>query len=420
MKFASEQEYLDWRARVFEFLWNEVAPRVDDIEAGKEDPADTLFARFREYDLWGLIIPTEYGGIGLDTTHYLPFLAEFAKIGGVIRVILHVHATSARAVAHYGTDEQKQRYLPRLATGESSMTLAITEPRTGSGVDVAMAGVRDGDRWVVNGQKHYITNADFADLHLLLTRTDPAGGRRGFSALVTESSAEGFSVEDMPHMMGNNGPPHGILSYNDVRVPIDDMVGAEGDGLGVFLGELEPSRVFVAASSLGTAERCLEMALDFAKQRITFGKPIAERESIKALLADMAKDIYGLKLMLEDVADKLDQGVPCSLEASIVKLHGLEVVMRVTDLAMEILGGRAYFSNYPYPFERLYREARLNALEEGTPSIQKLVIARDLLRSDLPLAAGTLGDTSSHPAGVNPALGELAPHDLTYAHDHGA
>ena len=159
------------------------------------------------------------------------------------------------------------------------------------------------------------------------------------------------------------------------------MVGAEGDGLDVFLGELEPSRVFVAASSLGTAERALEIALHFAGERITFGKPIAARPSVQSELADMARDVYALRLILEDVAAKIDREQPCAVEASIAKLFGLETVMRVTDKAMDVVGGRAYFTDYPYPLERLYRECRINMLEEGTPSIQRLVIARSLLRA---------------------------------------
>ena len=177
---------------------------------------------------------------------------------------------------------------------------------------------------------------------------------------------------------------HGILTFKDCAVPVDNVLGEEGQGIDIFLGELEASRVFVAASSLGTAERALELSLDYANKRVTFGKPIARRESIRALLADMAMDIYGLRLMLEDVARKIDEGKPCPLEASIAKSHGLETVCRVTDKAMEVHGGRSYLQSWP--IERLYREARLNVLEEGTPSIQRLVTARALLSGKLPWA----------------------------------
>jgi len=173
------------------------------------------------------------------------------------------------------------------------------------------------------------------------------------------------------------------LTFKDCVVPVRNVVGEEGQGLEIFLGELEASRVFVAASSLGTAERALEESIEYAKNRVTFGKPIAQRESIRALLADMAMDIYGLRLMLEDVAKKIDEGKPCSLEASITKTHALETVCRVvTDKAMEVFGGRSYLQSYP--IERLLRDARLNVLEEGTPTIQRLVTARALLSGELP------------------------------------
>lgn len=393
----------EYRRRVFDFLWREVEPLIDGIERAHAVPED-LFAKLGAHGLWGLVIPERYGGRGLTNREYLPMLAEMAKIGGIIRVILHVHNTAARAVVHYGTEAQKQRYLPRLAGGQSSMSFAITEPESGSGADVATLAERQGDHYRVNGAKHFITNADFADLHLVCCRTAKDGGRRGFTALVIPNGTPGFTIEPMPPIMGNNGPPHCILRFTDARVPADSLIGEEGDGLDVFLGELEPSRVFVAASSLGAAERALEIALDYAKRRSTFGKPIAARDGVRANLADMATDVYALKLMLDDCAAKLDRGEACALEASIVKLFGLDVVRRVTDKAMEVLGGRGYFQNYPYPFERLYREARINVLEEGTPTIQRLVIARALLEAPVPLAIGTLGGPA-HPSGIDPATG---------------
>jgi alkylation response protein AidB-like acyl-CoA dehydrogenase len=374
------------------------------MEATKKFPQAALFAKFREQGLWGLVIPAAYGGLGLTTAQYLPILAELSKVSAIVRVILHVHNTSARAVVSFGTAEQKERYLPRLATGESSMSFAISEPDAGSGMDVATAAVRDGEYWLLNGTKHFITNAAFADRHLVCCRSDPRGGRRGFTAFVVERGTAGFAIEPMPHLMAINGPVHGILHFENARVPAESIVGGVGDGLAVFLGELEPSRVFVAASSLGTAERALEIALDYAKKRVTFGKAIAERHSIQAELAEMARDIYALRLMLDDAAAKLDRGEPCALEASIAKLFGLETVMRVTDKAMDVLGGRGYFTDYPYPLERLYREARINMLEEGTPSIQRLVIARALLAESVPLALGTLGEVYQ-PPGIDPALG---------------
>jgi alkylation response protein AidB-like acyl-CoA dehydrogenase len=414
MKVNSDSNYESYRRRVFDFLWREVEPLANEIEVGPF-PYDKLFPGFRQHGLFGLLIPGEYGGIGLTTAQYLPFLAEYSKVSGAIRVLLHVHGTSARAVMAFGTKAQKARYLPALAYGTSSMSFAITEPNAGTGMDLATTAVRDGNHWFINGAKHYITNASFADLHLVCCRTAASADRRAFTAIVIETGTPGFTIEPMPELMGANGPPHAILRFENAQVPFENLIGAEGAGLDVFLGELEPSRVFVAASALGTAERALEIALDFAKQRVTFGKPIAERHSIQSELAQMARDVYALKLMLEDVAAKIDCGKSCAVEASVAKLFGAETVMRVTDRAMDVLGGRSYFRDYPYPLERLYREARLNMLEEGTPSIQRLVIARNLLQEAVPLQLGTLGEPY-HPEGINPALGNTPPQDLAYAH----
>ena len=413
MKLNPDADYQTYRKKVFDFLWREVEPRAAEIEAGKVTIQE-LFPRFSELGLFGLVIPDEYGGVGLSTAQYLPFLAEFSKVSGAVRVLLHVHGTAARAAVTYGTEEQKARYLPSIASGASSMSFAITEPNTGTGVDIGTTAARDGDYWIVNGAKHYITNASYADLHLVAARTGEGRGRRDFTSLVIETGTPGFTIEPMPDLMGANGPPHAYLRFENVRVPVGDMIGSEGDGLDVFLGELEPSRVFVASSSLGTAERALEIALDFAKKRVTFGQPIAKRHSVQAELAQMARDVYALKLMLQDVADKIDRHVPCAVEASVAKLFGAETVMGVTDRALDVLGGRSFFADYPYPLERLYREARLNMLEEGTPSIQRLVIARSLLEHKVPLTIGTL-DTPYQPEGIEPALGSSPPQDLSYA-----
>ena len=271
-------------------------------------PRDALFPQFRDHGLFGAVIPEEYGGIALSCSQYLPLLAEFSKVSGVVRVLLHVHNTSARAVVAYGTETQKRSLLPALATGEQSLTFAITEPNSGSGMDVGTHARREGDHWIVNGAKHYITNADFATGHLICCRTGARGDRRGLTALVVPTGAPGFTIEPMPDMMGNNGPPHGILRFQDTPVPIDSMVGVEGDGLDVFLGELEPSRVFVAASSLGTAEsaRWRSPSTSPASESPS-ASPSPPAPSVQSELADMARDVYALRLILEDVAAKIDR-----------------------------------------------------------------------------------------------------------------
>ena len=383
MSFKTDEEYLAYRQSVSDFLWEEVDPLVPQMEETSHIPNDVLFPRFREKGLFGLIIPEEYGGLGLNTIQYLPILAELSKVSGAVRALIHVHLTSARAIMIYGREDQKKEMLPKMATGESSLAFCMTEANSGSGLDCKTTAVKQGENYILNGEKHLITNADFTELFMVACFTGPKElGRRAMSALIVDKDTPGFTIEPMPHLLGCKGLGHGILTFKDCMVPVRNVVGNEGQGLEIFLGELEASRVFVAASSLGTAERALEESIEYARNRVTFGKPIAQRESIRTHLADMAMDIYGLRLMLEDVARKIDEGKPCPLEASIAKTHALETVCRVTDKAMEVFGGRSYLQSYP--IERLFRDARLNVLEEGTPTIQRLVTARALLSGERP------------------------------------
>ena len=383
MGFKTEKEFLDYKESVSNFLWKEVEPLVPQMEETNKIPKDVLFPKFREIGLFGLIIPEQYGGLGLNVSQYLPILAEISKVSGAIRGLIHVHLSAARAVVVYGREGQKEKFLPQMAKGESSLAFCLTEANAGSGIDCKTTATKESDKFILNGEKHLITNADFADLFMVACYTRPREfGRDAMSALLVNVDTPGFTIEEMPHLMGCKGLGHGILNFKDCSVPIDNVLGEEGQGMEIFLGELEPSRVFVAASSLGTAERALDEAIKYAKGRITFGKPIAARESIRTLLADMAMDIYGLRLMLEDVARKIDSGKPCPLEASLAKTHGLETVCRVTDKAMQVLGGRSYLESYP--IERLLRDSRINVLEEGTPSIQRLVSGRALLSGELP------------------------------------
>jgi len=381
--FKTDKEYLAFTETIRDFLWKEVDSLVPEMERTNHIPKKILFPKFRDLGLFGLIIPEEYGGLGLTTAQYLPILSELSKVSGAVRGLIHVHLTAARAIAIYGREEQKKQLLPKMATGESSLAFCMTEANSGSGLDSKTTARKEGNEYILNGEKHLITNADFTDKFMVACCTGTNDmGRNAMSALIVDVNTPGFTVEEMPHLMGCKGLGHGILTFNDCHVPIENVVGKEGQGLEIFLGELEVSRVFVAASSLGTAERALEESINYAKERVTFGKPLSKRESIKILIADMAMDIYGLRLMLEDVAKKIDAGKPCPLEASITKTHGLETVCKVTDKAMLVLGGRSYLQSYP--IERLLRDGRLNVLEEGTPSIQRMVTAITLFSGVLP------------------------------------
>ncbi len=366
-------DYTKLRGSVFSTIWNKLDPLEEQIETTEKIPYDIVLPVLRSCGAFGLIVPREYGGSGLSIAQYLPILSEFAKIQGGVRAIVHVHNSIAHALSEIGSTEQKAEILPCAATGEKSLAIALTEPRNGTGADLSTTARRDGDDYVINGRKWLITNSDIASHFLVFAKTS----EREVSAFIVPRDTPGFTIVPLPETMGCKGAEHGELTFTDVRVPASLLVGAEGDGQTHMERALEISRVFVAASSLGTATRALELSLKFAQERVTFGKPIAERQAIQRYLAEMAIDVYALRGMLADVAAKWDAERRIPAEASMVKQFGLEAVGRVTDRALLVHGGIGYTRKHP--IERLYRDARLNWLEEGTPTIQYLVTARELI-----------------------------------------
>jgi len=369
--------YQKFKREMVDFIWSELDRYENQIERTDEVPLDDLFPRLRRMRCFGLMVPEEYGGVGLSVSQYLPILAEFSKIHGGIRVVVHVHNTTAKGVAQLGSPEQKRALLPKIATGESSVAFGLTEPDAGTGRDLKSRAVRDGDHFVLNGRKHLITNSDFASHFMVFCYTDPSRGAHGISALMVDRDTPGFTIADMPPLMGCKGGQHGYLTFKDCRVPVANVLGQEGEGLLQMTVALEVSRLFIAATSLGTAERAFELSPAFAKKRVTFGKPIAERQAVQTYLAEMGTDLYALRNMITAAARKADRGERIPTEASMCKLFGLEAVGRVTDRALLVHGGVGY--TQMYPIERLYRDARLNWVEEGTPTIQQLVIARNFL-----------------------------------------
>jgi alkylation response protein AidB-like acyl-CoA dehydrogenase len=376
---VNEQRYDDLRRRFVDGVWAGIEPLADEIEETGRIPYDRLFPVLRRMEAFGLLIPEEYGGLGLSVRQYLPLIAEVAKSHGGVRALVHVHNSMAHAIAAMASPEQAKTVLPRAATGDLSIAFALTEPDHGTGADLGTTARRENGKYVVNGVKHLITNSDFASHFILFARTGEGGDERAVSALLVERDTPGLSIEPLPETMGCRGGEHGRLTFSDALVDARCLLGEEGQGLARMEEALEISRVFVAASSLGTAERALELSIDYAKQRVTFGRPIAQRQAVQRYLAEMATDVYALRQMLADAAAKWDAGQRIPAEASMCKLFGLEAAGRVTDRALLVHGGLGYTRTFP--LERLYRDARLNWLEEGTPTIQQLVIAREVLRN---------------------------------------
>jgi alkylation response protein AidB-like acyl-CoA dehydrogenase len=379
MIFQSEAEYQAYLQDVKDFLWHEIDPLVPQIERDELIPFQVLRPRFQAHHLFDCLVPEAYGGLGLTTLQYAPVLKELAKVHGGIRAMLHVHNSSVHLI-ETGRPEQRQQYLPRMATGDLLVCFALTEPDSGSGVDSKSRAVRQGDVYLLNGRKHLITNAREAELFAVFCFT-AEGGERAFSVLLVERGMPGFTIEPMAHTMGCSGASHDLLSFEDVPVPVENVLGRAGMGSEQQQAFLEISRVFIAIAALGTAERALELSVAWAKQRVTFGKPIASRQAVQGYLAEMATDIYALRHIVLDALRKYDAGQRIPEESSMCKLFGLEAVGRVTDKALLVHGGLGYLKSSR--IEMLYRDARLNWLEEGTPTIHKLIIARNLLEEEL-------------------------------------
>jgi hypothetical protein len=380
MKFTSEAAYHAYVDDVKQFLWGEINPLVPQIEKEEYIPFDDLRPKFRQHHLFDCLVPEAYGGLGLSTVQYAPILKELARVHGGIRAQLHVHHSSVHLI-ETGRPEQRQRYLPPMATGDLLVCFGLTEPDSGSGLDSNSHAVRQGDVYFLSGRKHLITNAREANLFAVFCFTqETRDAKREFSVLLLDRDMPGFSIEPLAHTMGCAGGSHDMLIFDQVPVPVDRVLGHTGMGSEQLLSFLEISRVFIAVAALGTAERSLELSVEWAKQRVTFGKPIATRQAVQGYLAEMATDVYALRHMILDALRKYDAGQRIPEESSMCKLFGLEAVGRVTDKALLVHGGIGYLKSSP--IEMLYRDARLNWLEEGTPTIHKLIIARALLEEE--------------------------------------
>ena len=371
---AMEQAaYEAFQQEILAAIWRDIDPLEEEIERTQHIDNEQLFPLLRGVQAFALMIPEQWGGLGLSVSQYLPIIAEFAKTQGGIRALVHVHNSMCHALSDLGTPEQCAEVLPAATRGDNSVAFALTEPDHGTGADLGSTAVKVDGGWKINGRKHLITNSDFASHFLVFAKT----AEKEVTCFLTPRSLPGFTIAPYWHTMGCVGGSHGLLTFTDCVVPDSTVLGEVGKGVDQLEEALEISRVFVAASSLGTAEYALDLSVKRSKERVTFRKPIAERQAIQRYLAEMATDVYALKLMLQDVAARWDRGERIPAQASMTKLFGLEAVGRVTDRALLIFGGIGY--TQAHKIERLYRDARLNWLEEGTPTIQQLVIARQVI-----------------------------------------
>ena len=375
------EEQREIRDLVRQLARERIAPRAAEIDESHEFPWDVV-ELFRENDLFGLFFDEEYGGLGTGTLLALVAIEEVSKVCATSGLILATQELGSLGVKLAGNEEQKQRYLPRLASGEWLCAYALTE--SGSGSDSAAmrsTARREGDEYVLNGSKRFITNAGVAQLYTVFAKTDPDAGHSGISAFVVEAETPGFEVARIEPKMGIKGSTTGELVFEDVRVPAANLLGEEGEGFKIAMRILDRSRPGVGAQGLGLAQGATDYAVDYAKTRETMGKPIGEHQIVAAMLADMETKCEAARGLLYKFGAAVDEGIEGSdltKLSAMTKLYCTDVAMEVTTDAVQVLGGYGYISEYP--LERMMRDAKITQIYEGTNQIQRLVIAREMLK----------------------------------------
>jgi len=380
MNFDLTAEQQQFRQFVHEFVAREVKPMARETD---ETAAFnwTAVKKMGPIGLLGLEVPEEYGGAAVDAISAAIAIEELGWGCGSTALAISAHNGLALGpIVKYGTEAQKAHWLPKLATGEGRLgCLALTEPGAGSDLQggVRTTAVKDGDSWVINGSKMWMTNASIADMVVVLCRTDPAGGSRSLSHIIVPTDAGGLTIGPAEKKMGLKGSPTHAVTFDNVRVPLDNLLGPEGRGLHQTLATLDSGRVGIGALSVGLAQAAYEEAVKYAHERETFGQPIAHHQAIQWMLADAATEIQAARLMVYWAAFLKNEGRPYTKEAAMAKLLATEASERVCRNAIQVHGGYGY--SREFEVERIYRDTRLMTIGEGTSEIQRLVIARHIL-----------------------------------------
>jgi alkylation response protein AidB-like acyl-CoA dehydrogenase len=375
------EEQRELRELVRSLARDRIAPRAAEIDESHEFPWDVV-ELFREHGIFGLLFEEEHGGLGTGTLLSLVAIEEVSKVCATSGLILAVQELGSLGLKLGGSPEQQARWLPRLASGELLAAYALTE--AGSGSDSAAmrtTATADGDGYVLNGTKRFITNAGVAGLYTVFAKTDPQAGHSGISAFLVEADTPGFTVERLEPKMGISGSTTGELAFDDCRIPAANRLGEEGTGFRLAMRILDRSRPGVAAQALGIAQGATDYALDYAKTRETMGKPIAQHQLIAAKLADMETRCEAARGLLYRFGRMVDEGADdaeLTKASAMAKLYCGDVAMEVTIEAVQILGGYGYVKEYPV--ERFMRDAKITQIYEGTQEVQRLVIAREMLK----------------------------------------
>jgi len=374
--YTQQQELL--KATVNEYAINEVAPLAVEVDAEEKFPRKQMEG-LGDLGLLGLSISERAGGAGGGYRDLMVVLEEIASVCGSTSTVLATHISlSAQTIAKNGDEYQLRRWIPDMAAGKRIGAFALTEPGTGSdALMLSTTAVRDGDDYVVNGTKHFITNSEAADIFVVFVTHDKTLRYKGISALVIERDTPGFSIVPQHGKMGMRGSSTAELVFEDCRVPINNRLGGEGQGYSIALKTLDSSRVSIAAQCIGLARGALDAAISYTTQREAFGGPLTEKQAVAFMLADMATEVEAARLMTYRAAALVDEGLPHSIESSMAKLFASESAGRVANKALQLHGGTGYFQ--PSTVERIYRDQRVTEIYEGTSEIQRLVISRAVI-----------------------------------------
>jgi butyryl-CoA dehydrogenase len=378
MDFQLNEEHLLIKRTVRDFAEKEIGPRAEEIDATDKFPAD-LFRRMAELGILGIPFAEAFGGAGGDYISLLVALEEIARVSGSMAIILDAHTSlCCEPINLFGNEAQKTKYLAPLARGEKIGAFGLTEPQAGSDAGATRTrAVRDGDEWVLNGEKIFITNGSVADVLVVTARTDPDKGTHGISAFILEKGTPGFQTGRDEKKMGLKGSVTSQLFFENCRIPAENLLGRENEGFKQFLITLDAGRLAISAMAVGLAQGAFDRAVAYAKERVQFGQAIARFEAVQWMIAEMATDIDAARLMVHRAAWLKNQGQPYSKEAAMAKMFATEVSERVCYKAIQIHGGYGYVRDYAV--ERMYRDQRLCAIGEGTNEIQRLVIAKKVL-----------------------------------------
>jgi len=366
------------RRSVRDFCEREILPVARDIDLEARFPWE-IVEKMGKLGYFGIQVPEELDGAGMDSISYAIVIEEISRACAGLGLCVTVHnSVAVYPLVAFGSREQKERWVPPLAKGEKIGAFCLTEPNVGSdAAGIESTAIREGDSYIVNANKVLVTNGGVADTCLIFTKTDPAAGHRGISVIIVERGTPGFEIGDLEDLSGNRANPVSSIRLYDCRVPAENLLGGEGQGMKIGLAALDTGRIGIGAQALGIAQAAMEEAVRYSKQRHQFGVPISRHQAVQMMIADMATKIDAARLLIQRAAAKRDTGRPFSKESAMAKLYASEISSEVADMAVQIHGGYGYVKSYPV--ERYYRDARVTRIYEGTAEIHRMVIARSVL-----------------------------------------